>query len=479
MQEEEMEDDSIEPIAAAEDIEDFEDFEDLENIDEVFHGTKNEMEERIDSGEIKRVVYETESQEEIYLSQFHRLISTDKKDSFGEEEGKTEGGREGKETIYDEKDAQRYEHGLSVRRIIHDDSFDYGHARRLSWDGFGRSRREVWCRLVGFNGLEDESFLKEGESTSIDPDFIPRHPEWEQVGKDVDRSLFFIMDPQERMYWRGILGSVIHQVLSKHSETINYYQGYHDISTVILIVVGSRRFLRFLERMSLSYLRDWMDGTFEPTLHALQAMGVLLHRVDPTLMEALNRMGLGQMAFSVSWLLTWFSHDINDMSKVLRIFDICLAHHPITIAYISVAMIHMSRETLFKCTKEDDFGETYAILRSLPKSHSIDFEATLSLARRMMEALDPAKFSWQCRGFILENSCLRCYPFWFHRDVFGMEMRIFDADDDNDMNQPVILHKRSRRIWNHLKRHIRHYGLIAAYIAVSTLALWQNASDVG
>jgi hypothetical protein len=277
-----------------------------------------------------------------------------------------------------------------------------------------------------------------------------------------------------RMYWRGVLGSVIHQVLSKHPDTINYYQGYHDISSVILIVVGSRRFLRFLERTSLHYLRDWMDGTFEPTMHALQAMGVLLHRVDPILMDALNAMGLGQMAFSVSWLLTWFSHDISDMSKVLRIFDICLAHHPMTIVYIAVAMIYMCREKLLKHTREDDFGETYAILRNLPNSDSIDFDYALSLARRMMDALDPSKFSWQCRGFTPEGSCMRSYPFWYLQDVFGMEMEKFDAEDDNNINQPVVLHEPPKRIWDHLGRHIRHYGLIAAYIAVSTLALWQN-----
>eukprot|EP00347_Sterkiella_histriomuscorum_P002423 403368211 len=32
----------------------------------------------------------------------------------------------------------------------------------------------------------------------------------------------------------------------------------------------------------------------------------------------------GGLNFSLSWLLTWFSHDITDFNKVQRIFDVCL-----------------------------------------------------------------------------------------------------------------------------------------------------------
>lgn len=45
-----------------------------------------------------------------------------------------------------------------------------------------------------------------------------------------------------------------------------------------------------------------------------------------------------QYYFSLSWLITWFSHDIADADIVCRLFDFFMASHPIMPMYCSCAV---------------------------------------------------------------------------------------------------------------------------------------------
>ena len=42
--------------------------------------------------------------------------------------------------------------------------------------------------------------------------------------------------------------------------------------------------------------------------------------------------------FALSWVLTWFSHDIVRYHHVTRIFDFLLASHPLMVVYLSCAV---------------------------------------------------------------------------------------------------------------------------------------------
>ncbi|CAN0520997.1 unnamed protein product, partial [Scytosiphon promiscuus] len=42
--------------------------------------------------------------------------------------------------------------------------------------------------------------------------------------------------------------------------------------------------------------------------------------------------------YCMSWVLTWFSHDLQDLSMVARLYDVLLGAHPTLILYISAAV---------------------------------------------------------------------------------------------------------------------------------------------
>ena len=42
--------------------------------------------------------------------------------------------------------------------------------------------------------------------------------------------------------------------------------------------------------------------------------------------------------FAISWLMTWFSHDIEDFSTAQRVFDVCIASHPLMPVHLAAAV---------------------------------------------------------------------------------------------------------------------------------------------
>ncbi|ETO31714.1 hypothetical protein RFI_05404, partial [Reticulomyxa filosa] len=50
--------------------------------------------------------------------------------------------------------------------------------------------------------------------------------------------------------------------------------------------------------------------------------------------------------FSLSWILTWFSHNIERFEDIARLYDFFLASHPLMPVYFTVAMIVDFREKL-------------------------------------------------------------------------------------------------------------------------------------
>jgi hypothetical protein len=68
--------------------------------------------------------------------------------------------------------------------------------------------------------------------------------------------------------------------------------------------------------------------------------------------------------FCVSWMLTWFSHDLLYLYDSQRIFDFLIANHPIAIVYASAVIPILFREELLQMLAQP---ETHQWLKELPK----------------------------------------------------------------------------------------------------------------
>mmetsp|Transcript_3846 Transcript_3846/g.8356 ORF Transcript_3846/g.8356 Transcript_3846/m.8356 type:complete len:739 (+) Transcript_3846:81-2297(+) len=212
---------------------------------------------------------------------------------------------------------------------------------------------------------------------------------------------------------QGRLASCIQKVLaasdngndnhpSDSQHRLHYYQGYHDVACIFLstlrdaappkawaMVGGEQKSdchddTRFdsskslgldlpsavLLQVSQSHLIDCMQDTFQP----LQA--TLLWTIMP-LLALLDTSVHGHLAdcemapfFALSWIISWFSHDIRDTALCKRLFDAFISSHPAFPIYLSVAMLLHPYNRQLIVETPCDFAAVHHALSSLPKNSS-------------------------------------------------------------------------------------------------------------
>ncbi|XP_039767628.1 TBC1 domain family member 20-like isoform X5 [Ornithorhynchus anatinus] len=218
-------------------------------------------------------------------------------------------------------------------------------------------RRRVWPRLLGLNPYDLPPHPGRGP--------LRDHRDSHQVRMDVERSLGRFppgMRAEQRSVLQGQLVALILAVLHGRPE-LHYYQGYHELALVFLLVLGPRSATALLDRLSTHHLRDFMDPTMDSTKHILNYLSPLLARESPRLHRFMERADVGPV-FALSWLLTWFGHVLPDTAHVLRLADFFLASHPLMPIYLAAAVVlHREAEVL---DGPCEMAHLYHLLSRLP-----------------------------------------------------------------------------------------------------------------
>eukprot|EP01126_Amoeba_proteus_P032849 TRINITY_DN3206_c0_g2_i5.p1 TRINITY_DN3206_c0_g2~~TRINITY_DN3206_c0_g2_i5.p1 ORF type:complete len:383 (+),score=76.74 TRINITY_DN3206_c0_g2_i5:113-1261(+) len=235
-------------------------------------------------------------------------------------------------------------------------------------------RRKVWPLLLG---------IKTTKFPHFEHKVVP-HNYTEQVAKDVDRSLWKLVPDNERMKKRTELSNIINAVLAENPD-LHYFQGYHDIASVLLLVCGPRCAYVLLRKISLFFIRDHMnDKMMEGTTDILNNLQPLLTLVDPEVSEILARTGVPPF-FCLSWILTWFSHSVEELDVICRLFDFFLSANPYASLYMTVAIVVTKAEGLKTCSPDEMFAHKY--LSELP--HNMPWESLIRQTRLYLELYPP------------------------------------------------------------------------------------------
>lgn len=126
------------------------------------------------------------------------------------------------------------------------------------------------------------------------------------------------------------LSNLITEVLRRHP-SLSYFQGYHDIAQVLLLVLGSTAAAPLLARLSLLRIRDFMLPSISATSSQLDLLPAVLYAADPELCERLS--GL-QPFFALAATLTLYAHDIEEYGGIARLFDFLLSHEAVVSVYM-------------------------------------------------------------------------------------------------------------------------------------------------
>lgn len=188
---------------------------------------------------------------------------------------------------------------------------------------------------------------------------VPTHRDERQVELDIKRSFVEyktgpLADEHKKQRRRQQLQDIVVGVLRRHP-LLNYYQGYHDVVSVLILVLcpqtpsNSRVWadedefslvLSAAERLSLFYLRDFMAPGIDPCIGWLKIIRNAVRRFDPTYASEIVERAGPLPFFALSWLITLLSHDLSlESETVRRVFDRVLEEGPSTIIWILAALL--------------------------------------------------------------------------------------------------------------------------------------------
>lgn len=112
---------------------------------------------------------------------------------------------------------------------------------------------------------------------------------------------------------------------------MSYFQGYHDIVQVLLLVLGEDAAVTAVAHLSLLRIRDFMLPTMSGAISHLHLLPSILYAADPVLAKHLS---LIEPFFALAATLTLYAHDIQDYGDIARLFDFLLAREAVLSVYL-------------------------------------------------------------------------------------------------------------------------------------------------
>ncbi|KAL1406014.1 GTPase-activating protein gyp8 [Vanrija albida] len=202
---------------------------------------------------------------------------------------------------------------------------------------------------------------RDSSPTAQTDDGLPPHRDEGQVRLDTRRSFVTYpkgLTPGDKTAMQADLQALIVAVLQRHPG-LNYFQGFHDIMTVLYLTVLDRtpraagektseederqwdELLAAAEVVSLCRVRDAMGKSLGPMMGMLRLLRRVLAVADPQLYRVSASISPVPTLpfFALSWILTLFSHDVDTLEPVQRIFDYLITRNPISAIYLAVAIL--------------------------------------------------------------------------------------------------------------------------------------------
>ena len=178
------------------------------------------------------------------------------------------------------------------------------------------------------------------------------------------------------------LSSVIVEVLREHP-MLSYFQGFHDIVQVFLLVLGVDQAPKAVAHLSLLRIRDFMLPSLSASLAHLHLLPTILYAVDRELCIHLSQT---QPFFALAATLTLYAHDIQEYGDIARLFDVLIAQPAVVSIYFFAVIILSRRDELYEIPAEEP-EMLHSVLSKLPKP--LDLEALIFRTMTLFEEHPP------------------------------------------------------------------------------------------
>ncbi|KAG6017035.1 hypothetical protein E4U54_008584 [Claviceps lovelessii] len=315
---------------------------------------------------------------------------------------------------------------------------------------------------TGFNGGDDTDGDCSWEK-------LPRHRDEEQVQLDVDRSfVYYPTDKSEANMSKrkSELSSLILEVLRRYPY-LCYFQGYHDICQVFVLVLQPPSRTSMVARLSVLRIRDFMLPSLEPTTAQLRLLPDLLARADPKLRQHIATI---EPFYALAGTLTMYAHNIQAYRDISRLFDVFLAREPVFTIYVFAQIVINRRDEVLDINEPDMLQ---VVLSRVPPG--MDLDTLITDAVHLFDCYPPHSLPhWR---HISEYSSLKTA-----RDIDTCanqsleDGREYFEKQAKQLRWAELRHIVSVKLWRY-RRPIRMLGAAAA-VAVVAFYLRRNPSAV-
>ena len=240
-----------------------------------------------------------------------------------------------------------------------------------------------------------------------------------------------------------------------------YFQGFHDVVQVFLLVLGVDHAPAAVAHLALLRIRDFMLPSLSPSIAHLKLIPVILNVVDPKLYLHLSPT---QPFFALSATLTLYAHDIQEYGDIARLFDFLIAQPAVVSVYFFAVIVRSRREELFD-VPADEPEMLHFILSKLPKP--LNLEALIAQTMQVFVQYPPESMPGSVQRSISQYSVLKTTQ----RTRSGAQT----IHDGETLFAMQALQLRREEMWKGLKIKAWKYrrpASVGLAISVGVLSLW-------
>lgn len=173
----------------------------------------------------------------------------------------------------------------------------------------------------------------------------------------------------------------LHRLVSNITDILDnryhYFQGFHDLLLLFLLLFQDDLItIKFIQIFCEFYIREGMNSKDDHNnfnfMHEMQLISKYVKLYDNNLGNEINSCFEEGYFFVTSWLITFFSHNMNDISKQYRILDYILVSNPSTIYCLSSTII-VEEYKLIKLNYNYKYNEHVSIDILFKNFQNIDY----------------------------------------------------------------------------------------------------------
>lgn len=242
---------------------------------------------------------------------------------------------------------------------------------------------------------------------------------------------------------------------------LSYFQGFHDIVQVFLLVLGVDHAAEAVAHLALLRIRDFMLPSLSPSLAHLRLLPAILHAVDTKLYQHLSQT---QPFFALAATLTLYAHDVQEYGDIARLFDFFLAHGAVVSVYFFAIIVLSRRDELFEIPA-DEPEMLHSVLSKLPKP--LDLEALISRTMIEFSKHPPESLPFRAWSKISSFSVLKTTQDICHSQTLEEGKDLF-VQQQLQLRRVELREKAVSALW----KYRRPAGSIGLAVLIGVLSIW-------